>query len=110
MLTMVEEGIRGGYSGLLGNRHVKANNKYVPNYDSTKPSSFLQYIDANNLYGWCMMQKMPYSDFKWLTIEDYEKLVQKKKDGNKAAIKYFKTHSFIWKVDLHYTKKAKLKT
>jgi hypothetical protein len=110
MLTMAEDGVREGYSGLLGDRYVKANNKFLPDYNPDKPPSFLQYIDANNLYGWSMMQKMPYNDFNWLSHEDYKMLEKKKIEGNKLAIKFLKTHSFIWKVDLIYTKRAKLKT
>ena len=110
MLEMIENGIRGGYSGLIGDRYVKANNKFLPDYDPNKKSSYLQYIDANNLYGWCMMQKLPYSDWEWITYKELKALYEKKEKGDKNAIKYFKTHSFIWEVDLEYTDEAKLKT
>ena len=62
---MFENGIRGGYSGVLGDRYVKANNKYLEDYDSSKSSNYLLYLDANNLYGWAMSQKLPTGDFKW---------------------------------------------
>jgi hypothetical protein len=51
---------------------VKANTKYLDNYDSTKPSIYLMYWDANNLYGWPMVQPLPYKDLKFrndITIE-----------------------------------------
>ena len=65
MLLMIEKGIRGGYSGVLGERYVKANNKYLEDFDSQKPSNFLLYLDANNLYAWAMSQALPTGDFKW---------------------------------------------
>ena len=58
MLLMVEEGIRGGICNLI-HRYAKANNKYMKNYDKNKESSYIQYLDANNLYGWAMSQKLP---------------------------------------------------
>ena len=60
---MVEEGIRGGISQVLHD-NVKANNKYMKNYDESKDSSFLEYQDANNLYGYPVTQKLPVRDFK----------------------------------------------
>ena len=50
MLLMVEEGIRGGTCHSI-HRHAKANNKYMGNYDENKESSYIQYLDVNNLYG-----------------------------------------------------------
>ena len=46
-------------------RHAEANNEYMKNYDKNKESSFLEYLDANNLYGWAMSQKLPVGSFKW---------------------------------------------
>ena len=50
MLLMVEKGIRGGICHAIY-RYAKANNKYMNNYNKYKEESFLQYLDANNLYG-----------------------------------------------------------
>ena len=50
MLLMVENGIRGGICHAI-HRYAKANNKYIKNYDENEESSFLEYLDANNLYG-----------------------------------------------------------
>ena len=65
MLLMVEEGIRGGICHAI-HRHTKANNKYMKNYDKNKESSYIQYLDADNLYGWGMSQKLPVNGFKWI--------------------------------------------
>ena len=67
MLLMVEKGIRGGICHAIY-RYAKANNKYMMNYNKIREESFLQYLDANNLYGWAMSQKLPVSGFKWKKI------------------------------------------
>ena len=45
-LLMIEKGIRG---------YVKANNKYIKNYDKNKESSYLKHWDVNNWYGWAIL-------------------------------------------------------
>ena len=50
MLMMFELGISGGISR-ISKRYAEANNKYMKDYYSAKPSQFIQYLDANNLYG-----------------------------------------------------------
>ena len=62
-LLMIEEGIRGGMCQSI-RRYAKAN-KYMKNYDKSIESSYLMYLDANNLYGWAMSQKLPVNGFKW---------------------------------------------
>ena len=64
MLLMVEERIRGGICHSI-HRYAKANNKYMNNYEESK-ESYIQYLDANNLYGWAMSQKLSVNNFKWI--------------------------------------------
>ena len=63
MLLMIEKGIRGGICQAT-HRYAKANNKYMKNYDKNNESSYLKYLDANNLYGWAMSQKLLKNGFK----------------------------------------------
>ena len=67
MLLMVEKGIRGEMCHSI-HRYAEANNKYIKNYDKNKESSYIQYLKANNLYGWAMTQKPPVNEFKWEKI------------------------------------------
>ena len=60
----IERGMRGGIS-MVTERYAKANNRYMPDHEPSKPTSFLQYLDANNLYGWAMCQHLPISEFAW---------------------------------------------
>ena len=70
MLLMFEKGIRGGIS-MISNRHGRANNKYMKEkFDSSQPSKFVPYLDANNLYGWAMMKPLPVGDFHWMTKDE----------------------------------------
>ena len=61
---MVEKGIRGGICHAI-HRYAKANNRCIKNYDKNKESSYIQYLDASNLYGWAMSQKLILDGFKW---------------------------------------------
>ena len=62
---MIEKGIRGGLSMIL-KRYAKANNKFTKDFNLEEESKFIQYLDANNLYGWAMSQPLPVGNFKWI--------------------------------------------
>ena len=65
MLIIFEEGTRGGMCQATY-RYVKENNKYMKNYNKNIESSFLEYVDSNNLFGWAMSQKLPIDNFEWI--------------------------------------------
>ena len=65
MYLFIEKGLRGGIS-YIAKRHSKASNEYCPGYDKNKPSTFICYLDMNNLYGWTMKEYLPYGGFEWL--------------------------------------------
>ena len=68
MFLTFEEGIRGGICNKV-HSYADANNKYMKNYDANKESSFLIYVDANNLYDWTMTKKLQVDSFKW--VDDF---------------------------------------
>ena len=49
----IEKVSREGIS-YIAKRYAKATNKYMNGYDSEKPSTFISYLDKNNLYRWTM--------------------------------------------------------
>ena len=97
MLLMVEEGIRGGICHSI-HRYAKANNKYIKNYNNTEEPSYIQYLDANNLYGWAMSKKLPVNGFKWTdnSIINEEFINNYNKSDKKG---------YILEVDVKYPKK-----
>ena len=70
----------------------------MENYDENKESSYIQYLDANNLYGWAMPQKLPVNGFKWVENNEI----------NEEFIKNYNENSnkgHILEVDVKYPKK-----
>ena len=55
----IKKGLRRGIS-YIAKRHVHVNNKYTNDYDPKKPSTFIPYLDMNNLYDWAMSEYLPY--------------------------------------------------
>ena len=96
MLLMFEKGIRGGIS-IISNRYGKANNKYLrKGYNKNLPSKYLMYLDANNLYGCAMSEKLPTHGFKWLSGGEMKKLF------NNRVIQVWEKIPCILEVDLEY--------
>ena len=94
MLLMFEKGIRGGIS-IISNRYGEAYNKYMGRgFNKNKPSKYLMYLDANNLYGCAMSEKLPTHGFKWLTGGEMEKIYENRHNLNKMPC--------ILEVDLEY--------
>ena len=94
MYEMIEAGLRGGMTQTTCKK-VEANNKYMgSDYDKNKASSYINYLDANNLYGLSMIQKLPYRSLKWddkITKDDIINY-----DNGRTG--------FILEVDLEYPK------
>ena len=96
MLLMFEKGIRGGIS-IISNRYGEANNKYMrKGFNKNKPSKYLMYLDANNLYGCAMSEKLPTHGFKWLSCGEMEKLF------NNQVLQVWEKIPCILEVDLEY--------
>ena len=93
MHLFAERGIRGGIS-MVSKRYAKANNPLVPDYDASKPNSYIMYLDANNLYGWAMSKPLPKRDFKWKRVMPTEEEILNKKENAK--------NGWILEVDLEY--------
>ena len=72
MLLMFEHGIRGGITQAV-HQYAAANSPYMGDkFDPKECTSYLQYLDANNLYGWAMSQPLPTGGFRWVSIEPNE--------------------------------------
>ena len=115
MLLMVEEGIRGGICHSI-HRYAKANNKYMKNYNNNEESSYIQYLDATNLYGWAMSKKLPVNGFKWTDNNETAEPTagpsslepSAKHVINEEFIKNYNKNNkkgYILKVDIKYPKK-----
>ena len=81
MLLMFEKEMRGGICQ-VSHHYGKANNKYLKNYDKNIQSLYIEYLDANNLYGWAMSKKLPVRGFTWLDnlslfTEEFIKIMMK---------------------------------
>ena len=83
MFRFFERQIRGGVSTVF-HRFSQANNKFQEDFDSTKPSKFIVYLDANSLYPTAMMRPLPVDGFEWLSksaLKDWEKIVDSEDVG-----------------------------
>src|SRR5438093_2139659 len=109
MLMFLEQGKRGGVCGVMGTRHVKANNKYLKEFDPTKETNFLVYVDANNLYGLAMSQYLPTGGFKWWNDE---KIYNSNSNiqhfiNNLLSIPENNSQGYYLEVDLQYPRNIK---
>ncbi len=74
MFEMIDNGIRGGVA-MIVKRYARANNPQLgAEFNPNLPTSFIIYLDANNLYGWAMSQYMPFRGFHWLKVEEWENI------------------------------------
>ena len=90
----IEKGMIGGIS-YIPKIYSKANNKYMKSYDPNKPSLYIPYLDANNLYGLSMCQYLHYGGFKWLSQKEIENFDIKSISENSS-------NGYILEVDIEY--------
>ena len=97
MYYFIEKGTRGGVS-YIAKKYAKANNKYMNDYDTGKPSTFITYLDMNNLYGWAMSEYLPYGEFKWIeNIDGFDvKSIDERSDTG-----YFLEVDLVYPDELH---------
>ena len=87
----IEKGTRGGVS-YIAKRYAKAN-KHMNDYNSEELSTFITYLDKNNLYGWTLSEYLPYEKFEWVkNVDEFDVMSINKKSN----IGYF------LEVDLEY--------
>ena len=97
MLLMIENRIRGGICHKIFG-YVKVNNKYIKDYNKNGESSFLEYLDVNNLYCCAMSQPLPADDFDW--VKNLSKI-------DEDFIKHYDEDSdkgYIFDVDIEYSR------
>ena len=97
MLLMFERGIRGGITQSV---HIwaAANNPYMGSeYNPSEPTKYLQYLDANNLYGWAMSQPLPTGEFRWV---EFRKDWNPKTIAEELVVK--KDRGYLLEVDVAY--------
>ena len=85
--------MRGGISTEM-QRYAKANNPHLHDYDPDKETSYILYLDANNLYGWAMNQPLPVGGFKWMRTMPTKKQIMSWQAKRQTG--------FILEVDLEY--------
>ena len=90
----IEKGLKGGIS-YIAKRYVKANNKYMSDYESRKPST---YLHMNNLYGWGLSEYLPYGGYKWLkNVDEFDvNLI-----SEKITVRYFLEVRLEYPDELH---------
>ena len=94
MYLFIEKEMRGGISYIV-KRFTKPNNKYIQLQNNNKPSRYIRYLGANNVYGWAMSQYLPYSGFKWLNQKEIDKFCLNLIDENSLI-------GYILEFDLEY--------
>ena len=103
MLMMFEKGIRGGISH-ISKKYAEANNKYMVDYNPDEPSTYIQYLDANNLYGWAMSHSLPTHGFKWMRDLTKGTVMDILEKAN-HSMSNLGRKGYIFEVDLEYPHK-----
>ena len=80
-------------------RYANANNRYMKSYDKSIELSYLTFLDAKNLYGWAISQKLPVNGFMWYSkyLSDFNEVFIKNHDENSDE-------GYFLEVDVEYPK------
>jgi hypothetical protein len=97
MYSFFRSGIRGGMS-FIANRAAKANNMFMADFDPDAQSSFIEHLDANNLYGWSMSRFLPTGGFRWVPEAELASVMGGYCGG--LSLDYHK--GYVLEVDLEY--------
>ena len=97
MLQMIKGGIRGGVT-VASHRYAMANNPYLDDYDATKPTNCLMYLDANNLFGCTISKHMPTDGIEW--VEDLAEIPAVE------AIDFQAEKVYVLEVDVNYSRSS----
>ena len=90
----IERAKKGGIC-FVRKRYSKANNEYFDDYDPTKERNYINYYDANNLYGRAMRKPLPYGGFRWISVTDkHIDIVLNKPDNS--------MHGYFAEVDMYH--------
>ena len=84
LFSMADVGIRGALS-MISNRHALANKPSLAAFDPARPTSYISYLEGNNLYGWAMSKPMPIVRFEWMTAADALEIDWLAKNENQPA-------------------------
>ena len=93
----IENRTKGGVS-YIAKRYPKANNKYMNDYNSEELSTFITYLDKNNLYDWAMSEYLPYEKFEWVKNVDELDIMSINK---KSDVGYLLEVDFEYPSELH---------
>nr|DAC81368.1 TPA_asm: PolB [Orchesella springtail adintovirus] len=99
MHVWMEDATRGGLCTSGDIRAAAANNKYMPDYDASKPSTFISYLDKNNLYPTVMTYKLPLCDFEWVEGQELEEISRGGK-GFITSLEDDDDYGYFFEVDL----------
>ena len=90
---------RGGICGIMGDRYINRQSPFADGETGMKSHNRnIWYIDANNLYGYAMMQKLPYKDFQFTTTTTLDTILNTPDDSD---------HGYYIVCDIDYTNECK---
>ena len=100
ILDFIQKGIKGGFS-VINQKLAIANNPLCPQfYNPSKPKSYMLYLDANNLYSKALSFKLAFSEYRWLSQDEINKL-DFKMLPSEGDIGYIVEADLIYPSDIH---------